>query len=144
MKTEALYSLGESTIEYDTSVPCMTGRHKGFHMSHEFRQFLNKGAELMIEKMSESGKMAWVANLQESDVITEEDNVWAAEDWTARILKKGISYIAFVLHEDEYTLANMSQEIYEEQITQNKNEMVVGRFKDEESAKAWLREVLNS
>lgn len=98
----------------------------------------------MIEKMSESGKMAWVANLQESDVITEEDNVWAAEDWTARILKKGISYIAFVLHEDEYTLANMSQEIYEEQITQNKNEMVVGRFKDEESAKAWLREVLNS
>ncbi|MBL6447707.1 hypothetical protein JMN32_15420 [Fulvivirga sp. 29W222] len=142
MQTEILYQLEESIIEYDPSVPCIIGRHIGFHMSNEFRQFLDKGLELMVEKMKEHGKVAWVANLHQSDVIIEEDNIWAAEDWTPRALKAGICHTAFVLHEDEYALANMNQEVYQDQIAKNQNEMIIGRFKDEESAKAWLREML--
>lgn len=144
MQIEILYTLGESIIEYDPSVPCIIGRHIGFHLSSEFRQFLNKGFELMVEKMGEQEKMAWVANLKQSDVITEDDNVWAAEDWTSRLLEAGIHHIAFVLHDDEYALANLSEEIYKNQITHNKKGMVAGQFKDEVSAKNWLREALSN
>lgn len=146
MKTEALYTLGESTIVYDPSVPCMIATHVGFQTSEEFRTFLNKGLELMIEKIKEKGTMAWLPNIRNFDALDERDLQWAAADWNERAYLAGIKHVAFVLADDDYDLATIGAETYVEagQSQKEKPQMTTRMFKDEESAKAWLREVLNS
>lgn len=140
MKGNILYKLEESTIEYDSSVPCIIARHVGFLLSEEFRQFINIELELMIEKKKVHRTIASLTNLKASDAITEEDTAWAAEDWTPRALKAGITHLAFVVNDDVYNLSTISAETYSDHIS-HKNAIIVAYFKDEESAKIWLRSV---
>lgn len=145
MQTEVLYTLGKSILDYDPSIPCLTFKHKGFMISSEFRTFLNKALELIKEKKQEHEIFGWVSNLAESDAFLEEDMLWVANDFNPRAYQAGLRYVAFVLTEDEYALANVSAETYTEYSLEEMGEQIVNRnFTDEELAKAWLREVLNS
>ncbi|MBL6446708.1 hypothetical protein JMN32_10320 [Fulvivirga sp. 29W222] len=139
MSVTTIYTMGKSRIEYDPSVPCLIARHIGFELSHEHREFLNKGLELLIEKKKEQGKIAWVPDLRLSDAIMEEDSMWAVNDWSPRALAAGVKHVAFILSEDEFALASMASETYNDAI-KNDEQMQVGNFRDEESAKEWLRE----
>ncbi|GAA0195862.1 hypothetical protein GCM10009122_60190 [Fulvivirga kasyanovii] len=145
MQTIRLYTLGKSTLEYDVAVPCLIFRHIGFMDSTEFRTFLNKALELAVERKEEGEMFGWVTNLTESDAFLEEDMVWAANDFEKQAHEKGLRAVAFVLNQDAYALSSISGEIFVESSEERGSEEVKHmNFKDEESAKAWLKEVLNN
>lgn len=145
MLTEVIYTLGESTLDYDPSIPCLIFKHRGFMVSSEFRTFLNKALELIKEKKQKHEVFGWVSNLVESDVFQEEDMLWVANDFNPLAYQTGLRYVAFVLTEDEYALASVSAETYQDYSEKEMGERIIHQnFKDEESAKNWLREVLSN
>ncbi|GAA0195849.1 hypothetical protein GCM10009122_60170 [Fulvivirga kasyanovii] len=120
-------------------------RHVGFLDGAEIRYCLNKGLELMIEKRKEYGRIAWLVDLREGDAVAEADLQWIAADWNARLLEAGICYVAFVLSEDDYAFSSVSAESYQGFSEEEVGDQVINRnFQNEESAKAWLREVLSN
>lgn len=146
METNILFTLGESTINYDPAVPCLVARYVGFHTIEEFRQFMNKGLELLIEKKKVHGRIGWLPDIREGDAQADDGLEWVATDWTIRALAAGISHVAFVLPEDDYTIPEMNAETYAEtaQAEIDGEQMTTRMFKDEASAKAWLREALSN
>ena len=44
------------TLEYDSTVPCITASFIGFMSSEQFRAFLNKGLDYLIEKKQHHDK----------------------------------------------------------------------------------------
>ncbi|GAA0195893.1 hypothetical protein GCM10009122_60230 [Fulvivirga kasyanovii] len=143
MQTIRLYTLGESTIDFDPSVPCIVVKQIGFLTSDEFREIQEKALDLYVVKKKEYGKLAWLSNIQESDAVEMESLKWAAEDLTPRSYQAGNRYSAVVLPEEEYTMASMNAEIYTEESVRKANEQKIETrmFKDEASAKMWLRMV---
>lgn len=141
-----LYTLGESTIGLDPSVPCLVIKQVGFLTSEEFRQLQEKALDLYIAKKKEHGKLASISNIEKSDAIDMESLKWAAEDLAPRHYQAGNRYSAVILPEDEYALASMNAEIFMEESGKKITEpqMETRMFKDEESAKIWLREALNN
>ena len=143
MQTMRLYTLGESTIDFDPSVPCIVVKQIGFLTSDEFREIQEKGLDLYAVKKKEYGKLAWLSNIQESDAVEMESLKWAVEELTPRCYQAGNRYSAVVLPEEEYSMASMNAETFEENMDQKEPLLNIRRFKDEELAKAWLREVLH-
>ncbi|GAA0195855.1 hypothetical protein GCM10009122_60180 [Fulvivirga kasyanovii] len=144
MKIERLYSIGAYTVDYDPSVPCLIIDNVGFITSQEFRTLLDKSLEIFEEKKKIHGKMGWLPNLTKADVFLEDDMKWMASYFNPRAHKAGLRHMAFVLSEDEYAAASFSVESYQEYSEEEVGDQIINRnFKDEESAKAWLREVLN-
>ncbi|GAA0195878.1 hypothetical protein GCM10009122_60210 [Fulvivirga kasyanovii] len=144
MKIETFYTQGESTLNYDPSVPCIIVNNVGFATSEEFRALLNKGLEFLIEKQKIHGKIGWLSNLVQADAYSEDDMKWVATDFDARAYEAGVRHVSFVLAEDAYAFANFSAETYQKYSQEEIGEKIVIRnFKDEASAKAWLREVLS-
>ncbi|UII29613.1 hypothetical protein LVD17_15035 [Fulvivirga ulvae] len=144
MEITTLHTIAKSTLDYDPSVPCIIARQWGFLDSSEFREWLNKGLELMIEKEKVHGKMAWFADLRQGDAQADADLQWVATDWTTRALAASIRHVAFILPEDDYALAQMNAETYAELSESKAKEehMITRMFKDEASAKTWLRDAL--
>ena len=140
---DILYKVQGTILISDPSVPCIILRQVGFLNGEEFKEVLNKGLELMIEMKKEHGKSTWLVNLIEGDAQTNEDLEWVGTDWNMRVLTAGIRHVAFVLPDDGYTMAQMNAETYAEtaQAEIDGVQMTTRMFKDEASAKMWLREV---
>lgn len=145
MKTTTLYTLGESTIDFDPTVPCIIVKQIGFLTGGEFREIQGKALDLYTEIRKDHSKLAWISNIVHSDAIDAKDLKWAAEDLAPRSYKTGNRYSAVVLPEDEYAMASMNAEIYTEESEKKAYEQQIETrmFKDEESAKDWLREALS-
>lgn len=143
---EILHKMQNTTILSDLSVPCIILKQVGFLNGEEFRMVLNKSLELMIEMKKVYGKCAGLFNLIEGDAQANEDLEWAGTDWNMRALAAGIQYVAFTRHEDDCTMAQLNADTYAElsESEANEGQMTTRTFKNEESAKAWLREVLCS
>ncbi|MBL6447706.1 hypothetical protein JMN32_15415 [Fulvivirga sp. 29W222] len=140
MEVTTLFKMGTSTIDFDPSVPCLVHTSSGFLMSDELRQQMNAGLELLIKKKHELGKIAWLANTKGMEPLLEEDTMWIAREWNARVCEAGVRHIALITPESE--LAEMSHEVYEENLEITDDGLVVRTFADLASAKAWLKEVL--
>lgn len=144
MEIAKLYTIRDTSIFYDPSVPCLLAVHVGFMTHLEFREFLDIALDLMKEKKKEHGKMAWMVNLRKSDAANSEDISWLISDWNVRYSQLGMKYVAFVVPEDEYTMGSMNAELYTEASgKENSEKVIIKMFKNEESGKVWLREVLN-
>lgn len=142
MGKKLLNQMGTATIEFDPSIPCLIHTTSEFMMSNEFRGQMNIGLQLLIEKKNEIGKMAWLADASRHEVVLQEDIAWIATNWNVRVYEAGIRYIALVQPEDE--LSSVNQETYiddSEELTAKG--LIIRQFIDVESAKKWLREVMN-
>lgn len=134
-----LYEEKYGTLEYDSTVPCITATFKGFMSSEQFRDFLNKGLDKLIEKKKFHNKILWLADTSKHVVQPDKDTQWVADEWNPRALKAGIEHVAFVLPENVF--GNMSVKKYSENNDKRGNKMVVQMFGDINLAKKWFREI---
>ena len=106
------------------------GRWKGFISGEDYRNALDKAAELFKEK----GIGKWIANLSEMEPITDEDQKWANEDWFPRALQAGLKRLAIIVGADVFNQMSV------EQIMNNVEslDLTTQYFDSEEKAKAWL------
>jgi hypothetical protein len=125
------------TLEYDSTVPCITATFSGFISSEQFRNFLNKGLDHLIEKKQLHPRILWLADTRKHVVQPDKDTKWVADEWNPRALKGGINHVAFVLPENVF--GNASVKRYADNTLQKKDEMVVQMFGDIKSAKDWFR-----
>ena len=125
------------TLEYDATVPCITATFNGFMSSEQFRNFLNKGLDHLIEKRQVHPRMLWLADTRKHVVQPDKDTKWVADEWNPRALKGGIYHVAFVLPENVF--GNASVKRYADNTLQKKDEMVVQMFGDIKTAKDWFR-----
>jgi hypothetical protein len=124
------------TLEYDSAVPCITATFNGFMSSEQFRHFLNKGLDHLIEKRQIHPRILWLADTRKHVVQPDKDTKWVADEWNPRALKGGIHHVAFVLPENVF--GNASVKRYADNTLQKKDEMVVQMFGDLKSAKDWF------
>jgi hypothetical protein len=126
------------TLEYDPTVPCITASFTGFMNSDQFKSFLNKGLEHLIDKKKIHGKILWLADTTKHVVQPEKDTTWVAEDWNPRALRAGIRHVAFILPENAFGgVAVKNYAAKNEKVEENK--MVVEMFNHVDSAKEWFR-----
>jgi hypothetical protein len=127
------------TLEYDATVPCITATFNGFMSSEQFRNFLNKGLDHLIEKRQIHPTILWLADTRKHVVQPDKDTKWVADEWNPRALKGGIYHVAFVLPENVF--GNASVKRYADNTLQKKDEMVVQMFGDIKTAKDWFRNI---
>ena len=127
------------TLEYDSTVPCITATFNGFMSSEQFRNFLNKGLDHLIEKRKLHAKMLWLADTRKHVVQPDKDTKWVADEWNPPALEGPIYHVAFVLPENVF--GNASVKRYADNTLQKKDEMVVQMFGDIKSAKDWFRKL---
>ncbi|HYC85561.1 MAG TPA: hypothetical protein VEB86_10080 [Chryseosolibacter sp.] len=132
-----LYEEKYGTLEYDATVPCITATFNGFMNSEQFKSFLNRGLDLLIEKKKIHSRILWLADTRKHVVQPEKDTTWVADDWNPRALKGGIQHVAFVLPENVF--GDLSVKKYAEKNDIQENKMVVQMFGDIESAKKWFK-----
>ena len=125
------------TLEYDSTVPCITANFNGFMSSEQFRNFLNKGLDHLIEKKQQHPKILWLADTRKHVVQPDKDTQWVADEWNPRALKGGINHVAFVLPENVF--GNASVKRYADNTAKKKDEMEVQMFGDVSSAKQWFK-----
>ncbi len=132
-----LHTFEHGTLDYDPSVPCIIASHFGFATDEEFKNMLNLGLSLSIEKRKDHGKLGWLADTTQMDgnAMTE----WAIAEWNPKMIAEGIRHVAFVASNDVFA----AQQIRDYAALCSKDgKMKTASFQDIESAKAWLREVL--
>lgn len=125
------------TLEYDSTVPCITATFNGFMSSEQFRAFLSKGLDHLIEKKQSHDKILWLADTRKHVVQPDKDTKWVADEWNPRALKGGIRHVAFVLPDNVF--GNASIKRYADNTVKKKDEMDVQMFGDIVSAKDWFR-----
>jgi len=125
------------TLEYDSTVPCITATFNGFMSSEQFRTFLNKGLDHLIEKGQSHNKILWLADTRKHVVQPDKDTQWVADEWNPRALKGGIRHVAFVLPENVF--GNASVKRYADSTEKKKDEMIVQMFGDIVTAKQWFK-----
>ncbi len=125
------------TLEYDSTVPCITATFNGFMSSEQFRAFLSKGLDYLIEKKQSHDKILWLADTRKHVVQPDKDTKWVADEWNPRALKGGIHHVAFVLPENVF--GNASVKRYADNTVKKKDEMDVQMFGDINSAKQWFK-----
>jgi len=131
-----LYEEKYGTPEYDPTVPCITATFSGFLNSEQFKSFLNKGLDHLIEKKRIHGMILWLADTRKHVVQPEKDTNWVAEDWNPRALKEGIRHVAFVLPENLF--GDLSIKKYAQKNDAQENKMTVQMFGDVKAAKDWF------
>jgi hypothetical protein len=127
------------SLEYDSTVPCITATFNGFMSSEQFRAFLNKGLDYLIEKKQSHDKILWLADTRKHVVQPDKDTSWVAESWNPRALKGGIRHVAFVLPENVF--GNASVKRYADGNAKQKDQMEVQMFGDLDSAKKWFKNI---
>lgn len=125
------------TLEYDSTVPCITATFNGFMSSEQFRAFLSKGLDYLIEKKQSHDKILWLADTRKHVVQPDKDTKWVADEWNPRALQGGIHHVAFVLPENVF--GNASVKRYADNTVKKKDEMDVQMFGDINSAKQWFK-----
>ena len=124
------YDNGFVKVYYLEDLKAGVGRWKGFISGKDYRNALDKAAELFKEK----GIGKWIANLSEMETITDEDQKWANEDWFPRALQAGLKRLAIIVGADVFNQMSV------EQIMNNVEslDLTTQYFDSEEKAKAWL------
>jgi hypothetical protein len=125
------------SLEYDPSVPCITATFNGFMSSEQFRDFLNRGLDHLIEKKQDHPKILWLADTRKHVVQPDKDTKWVADEWNPRAINGGINHVAFVLPENVF--GNLSVRKYADNSEKKGDNMIVQMFGTLDSAKAWFK-----
>jgi hypothetical protein len=138
--SEILHSTRDiSIIEYDPTVPCLIDTVTEFLYLEEFKQHMNKGLELAIEKKKIHGEIGWLANTKYIPVLTEEHSNWIFKDWMVRAADAGVQYIATILPDDEFV--KMGNDFYDsDSVNPFADRLSIKYFDDLEMACDWLRQ----
>lgn len=132
-----LYEEKYGSLEYDPSVPAIVATFNGFMSSEQFRDFLTKGLNHLIEKKKNHSKILWLADTTKHVVQPDQDTAWVANEWNPRALKAGIRHVAFVLPENVF--GNMSVKKYASNSEKKGDDMIVQMFGTLDSAKNWFK-----
>ena len=132
-----LYEEKYGSLEYDASVPCITATFNGFMSSEQFRDFLNKGLDHLIEKKKSHDRILWLADTSKHVVQPDQDTRWVAEEWNPRAIKNGIHHVAFVLPENVF--GGLSVKKYASNSEKKGDKMTVQMFGSLQSAKDWFK-----
>lgn len=121
----------EINIEWDEMDKLVIMEWKGFVIGEKFRNAVDKGLELLIEKRGSK----WLADLTTMGVISQQDQKWADEDWFPRAAKSGIRYMAMITPEkmiSKMSVRNVINKVGDLEIETE-------YFGSREEAKTWLR-----
>ena len=136
---ELIFETDFVQLHFDATVPCVTATLLRFMNHEEYKLHLNKGLDIMKDKIKSTGRMMWLPDTRLSPVFADEDTAWAIEDWTPRALVAGIYHVAFVIPQSEW--AQVGVEDYGEGSKGDgeKQGMTVAFFTSQEEAKDWFR-----
>ena len=127
------------TIDYDPSVPCLVSEGDGFMLSKEFRNFMERGIELIREKIEENGKVGWLVDVRYVEVFEPQDTEWLVNYWNPKAYEAGLRFVAFILPQNLFAMMNIEE--YTEQSVAG-GSLIIHHFDTMESAKDWLKESL--
>jgi len=120
------------TIHWLDKVPCILMEWKKFIKGKGYRDGLDKGLELVVEREAS----LWLADLRKLQVIDIADQDWTNSDWFPRAIAGGITCMAIVVPEDVF--AKMSVSSIMKKVEEDG--LAVKYFDDKESAQNWLIE----
>jgi hypothetical protein len=141
--TTLFHTTNTSTLEFDSSVPCIIDTLNSFLLSEEFRTHLDKGLEFALDKKSTYQQLGWLGDTRSGEAFFDDDLQWLMNNWLPRAANAGIGYIATVLPQGDiaqFAADNMKDNIDEIRINIHPN---FRYFHDVQSAKEWLRKSLN-
>jgi hypothetical protein len=124
-------------LEYDPATPAIIATFNGFMSSEQFRDFLLKGLNYLIEKKKNHDKILWLADTTKHVVQPDQDTKWVADEWNPKAIKGGIHHIAFVLPENVF--GGLSVKKYANNSQKKGDDMIVQMFGTIDSAKAWFK-----
>jgi hypothetical protein len=129
---EIYYETSFLTIGWDDSINCVVSKSKGYAGGKEYRDALDKGLELLVQKKSHK----WLSDAREGTVMSQEDAQWAMQDWRPRAAKAGLKWTALVLSESALQKMQLDRmRRVEESLVET------SYFDDIDKAKAWLGSV---
>ncbi|MDZ7741648.1 MAG: STAS/SEC14 domain-containing protein [Bacteroidota bacterium] len=79
-------------IYWNEDIHCVVMVWKKFIRGEDFREGLNTGLELLIEKNASR----WLADLRNLKILSNEDQEWSNNEWFPRATKAGIKKMALV------------------------------------------------
>lgn len=118
-------------VHWDENIKCVIMIWKKFAKGLDFRNGLDTGLNLIIEKNASK----WLADLRSMQVIAVEDQNWSNEDWFPRAIKGGIRKMAIVQPTSALTkmgVKNIMSKVGDAEIE-------TSYFDDMDEAKSWLR-----
>jgi hypothetical protein len=121
------------TIRWDLATRTVIMEWKMFVDGEAFRNGLNTGLELLVEK----GASHWLADLRNLGVITPDDQKWSNEVWFPKAVSKGIRVMAIVVPKS--TIAGMSVDAIMKKAELNNRTLVTHYFDNVFDAREWLR-----
>lgn len=118
------------SIEYDEKVDCIVCNWKSAANHLEFRQGLQKGLELAMEKKPSK----WATDQTKMSGIKKEDQVWTYEEWFPKIIDCGIRYMAIITPENPLTQFTVNNILKNVDVTK----IHIQFFEKLSKAKKWL------
>ena len=122
------------TIRWDQATRSVIMEWKMFVDGDGFRDGLNTGLELLVEKRASR----WLADLRKLEVVTADDQKWSNEDWFPRAISAGIKAMAIVVPKS--TIAAMSVDAIMKKAELQNRTLVTHYFDNVFDAREWLRE----
>jgi hypothetical protein len=120
------------TIGWDEDTGCVVSELKGYAAGQEYRNAVEKGLELLIQKKSDK----WLGDMRKGTVMSQEDAQWAQQDWRPRAAEAGLKWTALVLSESA-----LQQMQLDRMHRVEKSLIETAYFTDVDEAKAWLQSV---
>lgn len=117
-------------LEYDPALQCVVQTWKGFARSSDFRQSILKTIEFF---QTHAGMRGIISNTQESEVVSEKDADWVAQEANPLLVKHGLQKIAFILPKS--VLAKWSVDHFMQEV---ETIPAMQYFDNLEAAKAWI------
>jgi len=124
--------LKAADIEYLEDTNCIIQHWKGYSNSKEFREVINKSIEIFQEKKTVK---RIISNAVLLGVVKKEDTDWIAKEANPKLIRYGLSKIAFVVPKNAFAqlaVNNFSRE--------TKGALAIKYFQTMSEAKSWIKE----
>jgi hypothetical protein len=125
-----LFDIRRATVWYYPDKKIIHHRFRAFVHGDEFRGVLNTG----LDAFKEYGARKWLSDDRGNGALTPEDNQWANDDWSPRVIEAGWDQWAVVMPEKIVGQMNLKRWI---KVYADKG-VTVRVFATPEPAFAWL------
>jgi len=125
-------NLKAADIEYIEDMNCIIQHWKGYSNSKEFREVINKSIEIFQEKKTIKSIISDAVLL---GVVKKEDTDWIAKEANSKLIRYGLSKIAFVVPKNAF--AQLAVDNFNREA---KTALAIRYFQTINDAKKWINE----
>ena len=119
------------TIHWIDECASVCSEWKGFAIGEDFREGLNKGLEVLIEKKGHG----WLGDLQNMQLICLEDQKWCRTIWFPQAIQSGLTKLSIVCPQNILAQTSLFKIMYE----MHYPSLEVAYFTNRQKAQVWLK-----